>query len=241
LSLGNIVIILHRPQKLVNIGGTVRAMKNMGMRQLRLVDPVAFTAGEIDAIAHRSQDIVEAIQIYPDLDSALADTHLVIGTTARRHGTRQPPHTPRAIAAEIILQTTQGLVALVFGPEDTGLNNSELDRCHQLVTIPTTTEYASLNLAQAVLIMAYELQLAASPTPQVVNEIPANAGQYEHYFHSVEQALSDVEFFKTEHATGILRTLRSLTYRAKPNQRELALLLAIAREISNYVRRRNGA
>jgi TrmH family RNA methyltransferase len=161
----------------------------------------------------------------------------VVGTTARQHGTRLPPSTPREIAPHILARAQHGRVALLFGPEDTGLNNSELDRCHQLITIPTESSYTSLNLAQAVLVVLYELRQAAVPAEPASQQLPADAAQLEQFFSALEQALSDVQFFKTEHAKGILSSLRSLTYRANPNTHEAALLLAIAREISHFGRR----
>ncbi len=238
LKHSNLVIVLHRPQKLVNIGSVVRVMKNMGLHQLRLVAPKVYDPTAIDAIAHRSQDILETTSIYPTLDAAFADTTFVVGTTARRHGERIPPLSPRQAAPEILSRAQYGLVALLFGPEDNGLSSSELDRCHQLVTIPTDPTYTSLNLAQAVLIVTYELYMASmTPVPIMPHNTPAESAQLQQFFSVAEQALQDVQFFKKKDPSSILRTLRRLTHRAAPDTHELALLTAIAREVSHFVRR----
>jgi TrmH family RNA methyltransferase len=238
--LDQITIVLYRPQKLVNIGGVVRAMKNMGLRHLRLVAPEEFDPQDITGIAHRSDDILAAVEIVPDLDAALADTTYVVGTTARRRGAAAPPVSPREIAPDLLARASEGLVALLFGPEGNGLSNAELDRCHTLVSIPTDPAYASLNLAQAVLLLAYELRLAAPLASSTVARStypPATSGELETLFSVLEQALWDVQFFKTDHAASMMRTLRNLIHRTTPSTREAALLTAMAREISHYVRR----
>ncbi len=235
--LDQIIIVLNRPQKLVNIGGVVRAMKNMGLRRLRLVAPEEFDPYDIAGIAHRSDDILSTLTILPDLDTALADTTFVVGTTARRR-TNSVSNTPRSIVPQIMARAADGPVALLFGSEDNGLSNKELDRCHQLVKIPTDDAYPSLNLAQAVLLLAYELHLAEAPAqPTARRHPPANAAQLEGVFGAAEQALRGVAFFKTEQTEQTMRTLRDLIHRATPDTQEAALLMAIAREISHFARR----
>jgi TrmH family RNA methyltransferase len=238
--LSAVVIVLNRPQKLVNIAGVVRAMKNMGLRRLRLVDPAEYDARDIAGIAHRSDDLLGTTEIFRDLDAALADATTVVGTTARRHGERPPPATPRDLAPELIARAQLGTVAILFGPEDNGLSNADLDRCHMLLTIPTDPGYASLNLAQSALLVCYELRLAAGagalPAGPQRGE-PASGAQLEGFFEALEQALVDVELFKNAQRESKLRTLRSLTHRAQPTVREAALLRAIAYEISHFVRR----
>jgi TrmH family RNA methyltransferase len=236
--LSNISIILHRPQKLVNIAGAVRAMKNMGFTRLRLVAPAEYDPYDIAGIAHRSDDILANVQILPDLDSALADLTYVVGTTGRRRGDVRPPLTPREAAPMLLGRAQEGALGLLFGPEDNGLINDELDRCHLTVTAPTDPAYPSLNLAQSVLLLCYELRLATPaaipPRPELK---PTTHARLEEFFGALEQALWDVQFFKTEHAESMMRTLRALTHRADPDMRETGLLLAIAREISKNTQR----
>lgn len=238
--LDQIVVVLHRPRDVVNIGGVVRAMKNMGLRQLRLVDPVPFDAATIVGIAHRSEAILATLQVFDDLDAALADAVYVVGTTARTRESRPLRSDVRALAGELIDRTASGSVALLFGPEDKGLDNAALDRCHVVATLPVDPDYPSLNLAQAALLLFYELRTATvAPSPPASNSFePASAAQLEELFTASERSLRAIEFFKPNRAESIMRTLRSLVYRAAPDQREIGLLIAIAYETVNFLRRR---
>jgi TrmH family RNA methyltransferase len=241
--LEDIVIVLHRPRNPVNIGGVVRAMRNMGLRNLRLVDPVEYDAYHITGIAHRSDEFLETVTHYPSLEEALFDVHYVVGTTARLRSDRLSNDELRTLAPDWLKRTAQGPVALVFGPEDKGLDNAALDRCHMVVRIPVDPEYASLNLAQAALILMYEVRMAALSMGDVERQVledtaaPPTTAQLEQFFYSLDLALNRIEFFKPGRAEGIMRSLRKLTYRAAPTQRETGLLTAIAREIVNAMNR----
>jgi TrmH family RNA methyltransferase len=238
--LDNIIVVLSQPQKLVNIGGTVRALKNMGLRRLRLVRPAEYDPAAIVGIAHRSDDLLAATTIYDNLDDALADAIFVVGATARPRDASARIDTPRALAPALLARAAGGPVALLFGPEDHGLTNADLDRCHALLSIPTDPAYSSLNLAQAVLIVAYELRLAADLPPPARRqaEQPASAAQLEALFEAMEQALWGIEFFKSQQAEVMLRTLRGLLHRAEPDAREAALLRAIFLETLHFLRRK---
>jgi TrmH family RNA methyltransferase len=235
----SLIVVLHRPQRIANIGAVVRAMKNTGLRRLRLVAPAEFNAYDIEGIAHRSADLLAATTIHTTLDEALADTTFVVGTTARTHDRRVPLLTPRADALYLLERAAEGQVALLFGPEDNGLGIAELDRCHALLTIPVNPAYSSLNLAQAVLLVGYELWMAGGQVPSIPTHerVPAGAAQLEELFVATEQALWSIEFFKAHLAGGIMRSLRTLVYRAAPDVREAGLLRAIAMETLNYLRR----
>lgn len=239
-ALDRIVVVLHHPRDVVNIGGVVRAMKNMGLRQLRLVDPVPFDPVTITGIAHRSEEILATLQVFDDLDAALADAVYVVGTTARTREARPLRADVRTLAGELIDRTSAGLVALLFGPEDKGLDNAALDRCHVVATLPVNPDYPSLNLAQAALLLFYELRMSAvTPSSSRPSQIsPASAAQFEELFSASERALHTIDFFKPNRAEGVMRTLRSLVYRAAPDQREIGLLIAIAYETVNFLRRR---
>ncbi|HEX5436428.1 MAG TPA: RNA methyltransferase [Gemmatimonadaceae bacterium] len=227
-------IVLCEPQDPVNIAAVVRAMQNMGVHQLRLVNPVPYDASRIEGVAHGTRDVVRAIRHYDSLDDALADCVRVAGFTARRRAAKRPLTDPRSAASELLASAEHGATALLFGREDKGLSNAALDRVHLVVTIPTT-EHASLNLAQAVLVALYELHLAAPESSRAVapprkNAPPATAAQYERLFIAAEQALRAIDFFKTRYPEHIMRTLRSLAHRAAPDAREIELLRAIAIE-----------
>jgi tRNA/rRNA methyltransferase len=241
----NLIVVLKHPQKVTNIGGVVRAMKNMGLRRLRLVCPAPFAPADILGIAHRSEDLLAALETFDTLDAALADAVFVAGATARPRGTLARIGTPRAAAPELLARAAEGPVALLFGPEDNGLANEDLDRCHLALAIPADPAYPSLNLAQAVLLVAYELRLvalAAGDLPAAPHQPPpappASAAQLEELFQAAERALWGIEFFKAQQAGGILRTLRALVHRAAPTAHEARLLTAMCIETLAFLRRK---
>jgi TrmH family RNA methyltransferase len=239
-QLDNIVVVLCRPQKLVNIAGAIRAMKNMGLLRLRLVRPAEFDPGDIEGIAHRSADVLAATTLHASLDDALADAVYVAGTTARTRELSPQYATPREAAPALLGRAEHGRIALLFGSEDNGLTAEELDRCHSVLRIPTDPGYRSLNLAQAVLIVAYELWLAREqPTTTAIRTAqPADAAQLEGLFDATERALSSIEFFKSGSSTVTMRSLRGLIHRAEPDTHEAALLRAIALETLSFLRRK---
>src|SRR5712692_8346303 len=145
-----IVTVLHEPQELMNIAHVVRALKNFGFRDLRLVAPAAYDAYRIEGIAHHSQDVLARVARCERLEDALADCVHVVGFTARGRAAKRNVQRPRAAAREILARAEAGTVALLFGREDKGLPNEALDLCHRVVTIPTNPAYPSLNLAHAV-------------------------------------------------------------------------------------------
>lgn len=238
--LDNIVVVLCRPQKLVNIAGAIRAMKNMGLLRLRLVRPAEYDPTDIEGIAHRSADVLAATTLHASLDDALADALYVAGTTARTRELVPAPLAPRQAAPDLLARAAQGPVALLFGAEDNGLTAEELDRCHCVLRIPTDPRYRSLNLAQAVLIVAYELwQANQRPDPAPARSAPpAAAAQLEELFDAAERALRGIEFFKSGSSAAIMRHLRAMIHRAEPDAREAALLKAIALETLSFLRRK---
>src|SRR5438094_811619 len=156
----SVVVVLHEPQDLVNIAHVVRALKNFGFRDLRLVRPREFDGYRIEGIAHQTRDVLARVTQYEGLDEALADCVHVVGFTARERSAKRNRQRPREAAAELLAQAEVGAVALLFGREDKGLPNEALDACHRVVTIPTDPAYASLQLGHAVVLMLYELALA---------------------------------------------------------------------------------
>lgn len=239
--LDRVCVVLFEPQDPVNIAAVIRAMKNMGVRWLRLVRPVQYDATRILGVAHDSDDILQHIRHFDSLDAALQDCVGVAGFTARRRAAKRLLAEPRAAAGELVRLADAGNVALLFGREDRGLPNDALDRAHLVVTIPTTA-YSSLNLAQAVLIGLYELHLAVPGASRVLaparkDAPPATSDQYERLFADTERALGALEFFKTRHAEHVLRTTRSLAYRAQPDAREIELLRAMTIEVVRTIER----
>jgi TrmH family RNA methyltransferase len=243
-ALAAVHVVLDEPLDPVNIAGTVRAMKNMGLRSLRLVRPVAYEPERIEGVAHDTAEIVAAIRHFDTLDEALADCVRVAGFSARRRAAKRQRVTPREAATHLLASAAEGPVAILFGREDRGLSNDALDRAHLVVTIPTT-DHASLNLAQAVLVAAYELHLAADDATRVLapprkDAPPATSHQLERLFSESNQALESIEFYKTRYPEYILRTIRTLVYRANPDAREIELLRAMAFEVMRAIERERG-
>uniref|UniRef100_A0A7C1JMB6 tRNA (cytidine/uridine-2'-O-)-methyltransferase TrmJ n=1 Tax=Caldilinea aerophila TaxID=133453 RepID=A0A7C1JMB6_9CHLR len=235
-----VVVVLHRPENPVNIGAVVRAMKNMGFGRLRLVQPALYTPADLLRIAHHAEDVIERIEHFDALDDALADAHFVVGTAAIHHPEHRTTNDLRALAPELIQRAAGDNVALLFGPEADGLDRSALDRCHLIVTIPTNPAYPALNLAQSVLLFLYELRIAVQCGGEAPLTHPAHATQaeLERLFQLGEEALHAIDFFKYNPAA-VMRTLRQIAYRAELRPDEVALLLAIARQMIRAVSRRD--
>lgn len=242
--LDNVTVVLFEPQNPINIGATVRAMKNMGVTQLRLVRGVEFDPYRVEGIAHGTMDIIERIERYDDFDAAVADCVTVAAFTARRRAAKWRIVDPKEMAVDLLERATEGRVAVVFGREDHGLPNEIVDRAQVVVTIPTT-EHASLNLAQALLIALYELHLAAGDATRTLPPArketpPPTVGVLEDYYRVVEESLTTIEFFKARNAEMVMRSIRAITTRAAPDSRELSLLRAVAYEVINFVMRARG-
>lgn len=242
--LSRVQVVLYEPQDPVNIAGTIRAMKNMGCAQLRLVRPAPYDARRLAGIAHGTHDVINGIQHFDSLDDSLADCVRVAGFTARRRAAKRTVAAPREAATELLDFAAQGNVALLFGREDAGLPNDALDRAHLAVTIPTTS-HASLNLAHAVLLALYEMHLAANDATRTLRPprkaAPAATGSdFELLFADTERALGAIEFFKTRQHDNIMRAIRSLAFRAAPDAREVALLRAMSIEVLRTIDRVQG-
>jgi tRNA/rRNA methyltransferase/tRNA (cytidine32/uridine32-2'-O)-methyltransferase len=239
--LANVCVVLVEPQDPVNIAAVVRAMKNMGVARLRLVNPVEYDATRIELVAHGTRDVVAGIAHFGRLADAVADCVRVAAFTARRRAAKRLPVTPREAAAELAAFLDHGPVALLFGREDHGLPNDALDRAQLVVTIPTTA-HASLNLAQAVLIGLYEMH-AAHPAatrtlaPPRKDAPPAASEHFEQFFADAGRALDACDFFRTRNPEHVMRTVRSLAYRAAPDAREIGLLRAMAIEVVRAIDR----
>jgi TrmH family RNA methyltransferase len=243
-ALADVRVVLHETQDLLNIAATMRAMKNMGVPELRLVRPAEFDVRRIQGIAHDTMDIVGRTRIFDTLQAAVADCVLVAAFTARRRAAKWDVTSPRAAADRLLVAGGTGPVAVVFGREDRGLPNEALDRAALHVVIPTTA-HASLNLAQAVMVGLYELHVAAGdatrPRRPPRKDAPSpTAEAMERYFEDAERALDAIDFFKTRNRDHVLRSFRSLGWRAEPNARELSLLRAMAIEVVKYIRRLRG-
>lgn len=250
-----IVFVLHEPRDLVNIAGVIRVMKNMGLRRLRLVRPAEFDAYRIEGIAHKTHDVIKRVETFDSLRDAVADCAWVAGTTARQRTAKRTGLWVREAARAAVERALNadggagggegaggGPIAVVFGREDRGLSNDDLDLCHALVTIPTDPTHRSLNLQHAAAIVAYEIWVAAGGEavprkPPRRRAAPATAGEYEQFFADVEATLEAVDFFKSRTRARILRTVREVAHRAELDHREVSLLRAMAIEVRRFLDR----
>lgn len=240
-ALDQVVVVFHRPQDPVNIAGTVRVMKNMGLADLRLVQPVAYDPWRIEGVAHGTRDVVDRIEHFDTLPEALADCVYVAAFGGKRRAHRWPLTTPRDLAPVVLEKAQQGRVALLFGQEDHGLPNDAIDQAQVLCTIPTT-EHSSLNLAQAVLVAAYELHLAAGDATRVIPRHKHHAAlpkhdEWERAIADIDRALAAIAFYRTRNPEHIMRSVRSLLNRAGPDSRELTLVRAMGIEVLRTIDR----
>jgi tRNA/rRNA methyltransferase/tRNA (cytidine32/uridine32-2'-O)-methyltransferase len=214
-----------------NIGAAARAMKNMGIHDLRLVNPKTFPHKEATVRASSADDILASAQVYTDLADAVADCELVYATSARTRTLNWVPVSAQEAGEQIISQP-QKKMAILFGNERSGLSNDELNIAHHRIYIPTSESYSSLNLAQAVQVICYELfrqwhnQSPAKKTAPQDESPLASMEQMESYMTRLEQLLLDIEFLKPPHSM-LLKRIRRLYNRAHCDQNELNILQGI--------------
>jgi TrmH family RNA methyltransferase len=236
------ILVLVNPQDIVNIASAVRIARNFGIDRMRLVNPEVFDPYRIEGIAHNTADFVARIEILDSLEAALADCVFTAVLTARERAAKRRMLRPREAAAELVEQSAAGPVAIVAGREDSGLTNAELDLCRTVVTIATDPRHPSLNLAQAVAIMAYETwnarggeALPLKPPRHVA--APATSEQLETLFADWHRALWAIDFFKTRRPESVMRSFREIVFRADLDGREASLVRAMGIEVVRYLER----
>jgi len=239
-ALSRVRIVLSRPSHPGNIGSAARAMKTMGLDELGLVAPEQFPDPQAFALAAGAADLLESARVYATLADAVADCRTVIATTARQRSVPMPEFDPREGARRVRAAQNEGPVALVFGRERTGLDNTELQLCHGAICIPANPEYSSLNLAQAVQVVCYEWRMAGpapAPTaPAADEEPPATHEQMEAFFTHLFQLLDDIDFHKGKDPAVVVQRLRRLYLRARPDARELRILRGMFSDTQRLLR-----
>ena len=227
----SVTIILVEPQNPGNVGMVCRAMKNMGLSGLRLVNPCRTDHSEALKFAVAARNLLEGALLFPTLEEALSDCPFSVATT-RRHGKyRQEISTPEEIAAKVRGVKERGRVALVFGREDSGLTTAEVALCRWHATIPTAGDFGSLNLAQAVLVFAYELFRSAGGSVPRQERAPAPGGELETLYGHMERTLLHIGFLNPQNPNHIMRTLRRIFARAELDSREVAVLRGMMAQI----------
>jgi tRNA (cytidine32/uridine32-2'-O)-methyltransferase len=213
-----------------NIGAAARAMKTMGLSNLTLVKPRHYPSAEASARASGAADVLAEARVCESLPEAIATCRLVIGASARQRALRWPLLSPRECGQRVVEEAALGEVALVFGREQSGLSNDELQCCNALVQIPANPEYSSLNLAMAVQVLAYEVRVASGGEKLLPKgrEAPlAPAAELELFFQHLERALSQAGFLNPQNPRQLMMRLRRLFNRAELDDNEIAIMRGI--------------
>jgi len=232
LLINDTIIILVEPQSPGNIGMACRAMKNMGFTRLRIVKGCDRFDSEALKFAVAARDLLESAVVFPDLASAMADCTLTVGTT-RRHGKyRQEILSPAEVSSRLREQVTPDcMAAIVFGREDSGLTTDELSLCRWHATIPTSSEYGSLNLAQSVLLFCYELDKVSESVGGGRPLDLAKSDEMESLFGHFDATLNKIGFLNEQNPEHIMRSLRRIFFRANLDSREVTVLRGLLTQI----------
>ena len=235
ICLDHITIVLQRPRFPENIGAAARAMRNMGIRRMIVVEPENYELSRVLKMAtHVAADVVQEIRIAQDLRAALSPFHMVVGTTARLGGEREVVQSPSRIAGRLVSLSRENTIAIVFGPEDRGLSNEDLRLCHELVNIPTD-EFSSLNLAQAVMVICYELYTAdgggplTEPTPRL-----ATRHELDGMYDQLRDILVRINYINPENPDYWMNKIRRFFTRMQLKAGEVSIIRGICRQIDWY-------
>lgn len=240
--LNRLRIVLVNTSHPGNMGAAARAMKNMGLSRLYLVDPLESRNEVAYSRAAGADDILGDAVVCATLAEALQGCVWVAGTSARERTVYWQQHAPRECATLCVQQAKHGDVALVFGRERSGLTNEELEHCNALVHIPANPGYSSLNIAAAVQVLCYELRLAAvdaeaqSPDRPAKEDAPAPNEQLTDLFDHLNRTLQDIGFFSGSNPDIIMRRLKSQFHRAQPTRREVAIWRGILTAVQKKVK-----
>ena len=228
LALDRIRVVLSRTSHPGNIGAAARAMKTMGLRDLWLVAPEAFPDEVATARASGAADLLESARVVGTLQEALADTVFSAALTARRRELSLPRMQARDAAGELVARSEDGIVALVFGNETSGMTNEEVGLCSLPVTIPTDPEFSSLNLGAAVQVLSYELRRAAlgeaAAAPADVQAEPATHADFEGFMSHLERVVTASGFHDPANPKRLLPRMRRLFNRVRLEKEEVAIL-----------------
>jgi tRNA (cytidine32/uridine32-2'-O)-methyltransferase len=227
-----------------NIGGVARAMKNMGLTQLYLVAPKDYPSERAEWRASNALDVLQSAIVVDDLESAIADCGLVIGTSARERRIPWPLVTPRECADRSYYESASHPVAIVFGREDRGLTNEELHKCNYHVHIPSNPGYSSLNLAAAVQVITYELRMSCfnAQNGKAIHfddwdMPPAKNEALEHYYTHLQSTLESIGFLSPDNPRQTMTRLRRLYSRVRLDEMELNILRGVLTAMKNFVYR----
>ncbi len=243
MNLDNIRIVLVNTSHPGNIGGVARAMKNMGLTRLYLVSPRDYPSAQAQERAVSASDVLDAAVVVPTLDAAIGDCQFVVGTSARERRIPWPLLDARQCAERMAQASSSEQVAVLFGREDRGLTNEELQVCNLHLHIPTSAAYSSLNLAMAVQIVAYELRMRLSLSGASGGELEywdtpfTSSNQMELFYTHLEETLTAIEFLDPAAPRQLMSRLRRLYSRVRLDEMELNILRGILTETQKWVAR----
>ncbi len=234
INLKNVAIVLHKTRYPENIGAAARAMLNMGIHDLIVVAPRNFEKPKALKLAtHAAAGLIDNLKTYDNLQDALAPFQYVVGTTARLGGERQVVNTPGKMAERLVAISQSNRIALLFGPEDAGLSNIDLRACHALVNIPTA-EFSSINLAQAVMILCYELFSASRTVKKTFVPRLASRHELDGMYAQLQEILVRISFINPENPDYWMNNLRRFFNRYGLRAREVSIIRGICRQIDWY-------
>jgi tRNA/rRNA methyltransferase len=234
INLKNVAIVLHKTRYPENIGAAARAILNMGIQDLIVVAPRNYEKSKALKLAtHAAASLIENLKIYDNLQDALAPFQYIVGTTARLGGERQVVNTPGIMAERLVPISQTNRVALLFGPEDAGLSNVDIRACHALVNIPTA-EFSSINLAQAVMILCYELFLASRTGKKIFVPRLASRHELDGMYAQLKEILVRISFINPENPDYWMNNLRRFFNRYGLRARDVSIVRGICRQIDWY-------
>ena len=232
----NITIVLNNPKYPGNIGSAARCAKNMGIESLFVVVHEYPDMEEMKKRAtHVASDIVENMRYFYRLDEALSGFNYIVGTTSRLGSARGPVIQPREMAKQIADISQNNRVAILFGPEDAGLNNDELKYCHLLVTIPTSDELKSINLSHAVMILCYEIFTARTPSPNRFTPKLATSFELEGMYDHLKEMLVKINYINPENPDYWMTNIRRFLSRTKLFSKEAQIIRGICRKVERSI------
>jgi len=234
--LDNVSIVLVDTKTPANIGATARCMMNMGLSRLILVDPPQDTDNDALKLAAGANEIIEKASVSPTLAKAVADHGLIIGTSRHAGKQRKNIRTPRDMAAQVIPFLAKNRVAIVFGNEVNGLENKDLALCHEIMAIPSSDAFPSLNLSHAVMIVVYELFVATNVHAGQETDALARFDEAEGFYRQMQETLQTIGFLERDHPERMMFSLRQLFGRARMNSRDVSILRGILSAIDRYFR-----
>jgi tRNA/rRNA methyltransferase len=235
INLDSISILLVRPKFHENIGSVARAMKNMGLSQLVVVNGCSSLHPHAYKLASGAEDILERAEECSTLREAISEMGCVVGMTSRGGKERQPLLTPKTLVKKLTPLSLKNAIGLAFGSEKEGLTNEELFLCHLYVRIPSMESFASLNLAQAVMVICYEIFQASMDIPKQPIHL-AKADQLERMFEHMEKTLLQIGFLDSNHPQRIMRVMRNLFGRSQMDEREVKILQGIWSQMDRHFR-----